>query len=156
MTQCSNIASNNNNNDNNNNNIQASLDGLNCYVSYLFSIGFNQSEAANLCQQNNGYLPSIHSYDQSNSLISIISSGQYAWIGLGYWNSNQIQNHNLTWMDGSNIDFTNFQNSQGPNEDPYPCYSVYAGSSSWTSFICSDPLTTVVCQYPLNQGFVYY
>ncbi len=121
------------------------MSGLKCFFPYnTGTTKFNQQTAQTFCSIGGGNLPILHSLQEQTTLSSLTITNIQLWIGLSNWT---IPN-NITWVDGSVIDYTNFNNgvmSVG-------CYYMNVFNDRWYSTSCSSTYSMFVCQYYINPG----
>ena len=90
-------------------------------------------------------LASIHSETQNIQAHSSVNSNR-CWIGL----NDQTIEGTFEWFDGSNIDYTNWDNEQPNNYRGQDCVEIYTSNGAWNDLGCNedDILYYFVCNHP--------
>ena len=131
--------------------------------------------ASTFCQELSpgASLASIHSSDQNTFLAGkneqktknlskfldlastmIAGNGPYfGWIGIHNQGQNKWQ-----WLDGSNVDYTNWAQDEPVDESGYDCGAFYTDAVNeqltfgyWVSQSCNIALRTAICQVPATK-----
>ena len=81
--------------------------------------------------------------DQTNDFVSTVSGGSIAWIGahrVGPLTDPKPRNDQLTWIDGSALEFSNWSEGQpdNHNEDEFCVEINWNGSATWNDVHCDS------------------
>ena len=79
---------------------------------------------------------------ETNDFVFAVSGGQSAWLGahrVGILIEPNPRNDQLTWIDGSAMEFSNWSSGQPDNygEDEY-CLEMWKGNGQWNDRLCDD------------------
>ncbi|KAH7702698.1 CRE-CLEC-51 protein [Aphelenchoides avenae] len=121
-----------------------------CYGVVSGTDGFSNYDAANLCAENDGMLPSITDANMNFRLMSLVidaaTRNDYVQLGLRYNSTSQL----WSWMDGRALTYTNWQTGFPKNPDNSACTRmslITPQIGSWTSHDCTQEGDTgVVCE----------
>ncbi|XP_023560907.1 low affinity immunoglobulin epsilon Fc receptor isoform X2 [Octodon degus] len=99
------------------------------------------------CEDLGGRLVSIHSQEQQDFLTKLAKK-EGTWIGL---RDLDIEGQFL-WMDGSSVDYSNWQPGEPNNADPGEDCVMLLRSGKWNDAFCRDELDAWVCEQLATCG----
>ncbi|XP_022330695.2 macrophage mannose receptor 1-like isoform X2 [Crassostrea virginica] len=122
---------------------QCTEPGYFLYDKYCYSVKSEKaslSSAKRICREEGSELTSIHSYEETNFILSLQQNNDvenFFWIGLQKIRENGWER--WQWYDSSFLDFVNWNNDQNLDvQDNKNCYAISGYQGTWYEKRCVD------------------
>lgn len=112
-----------------------------CFLSPLDFKKVTWHNSKTICQIFGGQLASIHSLEENSYILNTFHT--YMWIGI----HSHFSKPNNTWLDGSVIDFTNWDEGEPENIYEKPCTAIVPNTGKWRTFSCYKNFPSLCKRY---------
>ncbi|XP_029637775.1 C-type mannose receptor 2-like isoform X2 [Octopus sinensis] len=103
-----------------------------CYVSAFEFKKVTWHKSKTVCELYNKRIASIHSQDENDFLAMAFSARRFFWIGIHTYS----MVHDNKWADGSEIDYTNWDEGEPSDIYKNPCTILDTMSGKWRTINC--------------------